>query len=98
MNRKMLNYWIDMGMAVSFLLVFVTGLLKYKRLLLWLADIRVYMPTYLITEIHKYAGAAIGVFVLIHLVLHFKWIAAVTRSIAGRKKEKSGPTSKGSIG
>lgn len=98
MNRKMLNYWIDMGMAVSFLLVFVTGLLKYKRLLLWLADIGVYLPTYAITEIHKYAGAAIGVFVLIHLVLHFKWIAAVTRSIAGRKKEKSGPTSKGSIG
>ncbi|HUT64919.1 MAG TPA: DUF4405 domain-containing protein [Spirochaetota bacterium] len=89
MNRKILNYWIDVGMAVSFLLVLVTGLLKYKRLLLWLADIGVYLPTYAITEIHKYAGAAIGLFVLVHLVLHFKWIAAVTRSMAGRKKEKN---------
>jgi hypothetical protein len=69
MKRKLINYWIDIGMAVSFFAVLVTGLLKYKRLIRWLAESSVYLPTYAITEIHKYAGAAIGVFVLVHLIL-----------------------------
>ena len=89
MKRKILNYWIDIGMAASFFTVLATGLLKYRRLIRWLAESNIYLPTYAITEIHKYAGAAIAVFVLVHLVLHWGWLRRTTRSIvkgSGQKK------------
>ena len=74
MNKAKLNYFIDLGLFISFLLVFVTGIIKFPPF--GLKDF--YFQN--INKIHDLSGIAMGVLVLIHLILHWSWITSMTKS------------------
>jgi hypothetical protein len=62
-QRQMLNWLLDAGIFITFLLAFflnLTGL-----------------------EVHQLIGAAIGAAALLHLVLHFDWVKAMTARLFG---------------
>ena len=86
MKRTTLNYFIDVGMAFSFLLSAVSGILKLRAIPRFLVRYDVYFPTYTITELHKWAGAILAGSVLVHLILHWKWLVLITKTML-RKKE-----------
>ncbi|MBW2974022.1 DUF4405 domain-containing protein [Candidatus Woesearchaeota archaeon] len=71
MNKAKLNYLVDIGLAVSFCIVVVTGILKLPALG---KRTREYML------LHDWAGIALAVFVLLHLILHWNWIVYMTKS------------------
>jgi TRAP-type uncharacterized transport system fused permease subunit len=71
MNRAKLNYIVDVGLAISFAIVAVTGILKFPALG---GRMRDYVP------LHDWSGIIMAVLVLIHLVLHWNWIVAMTKS------------------
>ena len=79
MSISDINYLIDIGMGIAFLVSFITGILKFKLSLLFFANIGLYLPTFWLNFIHDRAGILIGGFVLIHLILHFKWIKVMTK-------------------
>lgn len=85
MNRTKLNYWIDIGLALSFLTCFITGLIKWHGLIRIIGT-SAYKTLHFtnISLIHDWSGLIMGVLVLIHLGLHWKWIVAVTKSIFKR--------------
>jgi len=72
------HYVIDMGLLVSGLVVIITGLLKLK----WLG-----IRSGFLNNFHEFTGILFAVLILIHVVLHFRWIAACTRNylFGGRK-------------
>lgn len=70
MDRTKLNYLIDIGLLISGIIVIVTGILKLEIFRLRLMNLNI---------IHDWSGIIFAVFVLIHLVLHFKWLIAVTK-------------------
>ena len=70
MNRPKLNYFVDIGMAISFVIVAVTGILKLPALG---GRTRDYML------LHDWAGVVLAVFVLLHLILHWNWIICMTK-------------------
>jgi len=72
MNRPKLNYIVDIGMAISFVIVAVTGILKLPALG---GRTRDYML------LHDWAGVVLAVFVLLHLILHWNWIYCMTKGI-----------------
>ncbi|KYC44658.1 MAG: hypothetical protein APG10_01535 [Candidatus Methanofastidiosum methylothiophilum] len=78
MNKSDLNYFIDIGMGLTFFISLLTGILKFKESLLLFARIGIYLPTFWLNYIHDRAGILLGFFVLIHLILHFKWIKVMT--------------------
>jgi hypothetical protein len=78
MRRSVLNYTVDMGMLLAFVAVFITGIAKFPILLRLLARNGVYLPSHEITLIHEWGGAAMAVFILVHLVLHWRWIMSST--------------------
>lgn len=84
MNRNTLNYWIDIGMALSFFVCFVTGVLKFRLFVRWLGLHQRELPIYELTVVHDWSGILLGVFVFAHLVLHWKWIVAMTRGFFKR--------------
>jgi hypothetical protein len=86
MNKTNINYLVDLGMAAAFLLSLVTGILKYRGLLHLLARFDIYLPTHIFTRLHEWGGAALGSFVLLHLVLHWHWITATTRKLVTRRR------------
>ena len=82
MNRTKLNYWIDVGLAISFLACFITGLIKWPGLIkiIGVAAYKIlHAPN--ISILHDWSGLIMGALVLIHLALHWKWIVAVTKSM-----------------
>lgn len=90
MNRTAINYIVDVFLGISFLLVFTTGLLKWRG---WtevfesLLGTKFHMPT--VIFIHDWSGLLLGLLVLVHLVLHWNWIVCMTRRYLGRsEKEK----------
>ena len=74
MNKAKLNYFVDIGLFISFLLVFVTGVIKFKLFNLYKSF---GFPN--ISLIHDWSGIAMGVLVLIHLILHWNWIVCMTK-------------------
>jgi hypothetical protein len=73
-----LNYLIDMGMAVTFLTTFVTGIIKFPELLTTFGFNQRELPMYELSILHDYGALFMGLFILAHLVLHFKWLTSMT--------------------
>ena len=91
MNRTILNYWIDIGLSISFFICFITGLIKWPGLIK-LIGVSAYKVLHVknISFLHDWSGLIMGLLVLIHLALHWKWMVCVTKSIL--KKRSQGVT------
>jgi hypothetical protein len=85
MRRADLKYGIDIGLIVTFVLCFVTGVVKLPALL-EITGLTHHLGRYRgITMVHDASGVAMGLLVLAHLVLNWPWLVAMTRQILGRK-------------
>ena len=84
MKRSTLNYFIDLGLILSFSAVLVTGTAKFPMLLRGLAKRGAYLPSNEITLVHQWGGVALAAFSLFHLVLHWKWVVSTTKRFLRR--------------
>lgn len=89
MNRTKLNYLIDVGLAVSFFISFITGLIKWPGLIKIIGT-SAYRALHVknISLLHDWSGLIMGLLILIHLALHWKWIVCVTKSIFKKDKKQ----------
>ncbi len=87
MNRAKLNYIIDAGLAVTFFISLITGLLKWPGM----ARALEISLTPRISTIHEWSGILMAVLVFIHLILHYEWIKCMTKAIFKKKDEKCDP-------
>jgi cytochrome b subunit of formate dehydrogenase len=88
MEKEDANYWVDVILAVSFLLVGITGIIKLKSVmnyfgLEWQSPI-----IQLLSRIHDWSGIVLILFVLIHLILHYVWIIAKTKELLGIEEQE----------
>ena len=81
-KRAWFNYAVDMSL-------FVTGLvLVISSLMIWVVLQKGYSPSWLTwIAIHKWSGLALFVEALVHLVLHRKWLLAMTRKALKRRAD-----------
>jgi hypothetical protein len=88
MNKAKLNYWVDIGLAISFFICFITGLIKWPGLIK-IIGVSTYKVLHVrnISMLHDWSGLIMGLLVLIHLALHWKWIVCMTKDIVSRKKK-----------
>lgn len=86
MDRGVLNYIIDAGLALTFLIVFLTGIVKWPGLIYKFGLTYADLPMRTLTLLHDWAGLAMGLLVLVHIILHWRWIVAFTKKIFGKKK------------
>ena len=86
MNKIKLNYWIDFGLVISFLICFITGLIKWPGLIR-LIGASTHKILYIknISLLHDWSGLIMGMLVLAHLILHWRWIVSTTKNIFGKK-------------
>jgi len=73
------NYWLDIGMGISFIFLAVTGIMKLDG---------GFRSWHTLSEIHDWSGIILCCFVLLHLILHWRWIVTMTKQ-AFKRKEKS---------
>ena len=88
MEQTKINYLVNLVMGAAFVLVAVTGLMKFPGILRFFGIRSINLPIGRISQIHDWSGIVLAVFVLIHLVLHWKWIFCMTKGMFIKKGEK----------
>jgi hypothetical protein len=84
-GKSRLNYFIDCGLIITFLLSFITGVIKFPEWTRFFSNVYLVISASLLSQIHDYSGIAMSLLVLAHLVLHWRWIVAMTKSTFGKK-------------
>jgi hypothetical protein len=82
-NKGILNYLIDCGLIITFFLSFITGIIKFPEWTRYFSNVYLLIPASTLSQIHDYSGLVMGLLVLSHLVLHRRWIVAMTKSTFG---------------
>jgi cytochrome b subunit of formate dehydrogenase len=86
MDRRLVKYWIDIGLLVSGFLCISTGIIKLPGIL-GLFDVRqAILPVYQITLVHDFSGVVLTVLIIVHVILNWKWMVGVTHSLFREKK------------
>jgi hypothetical protein len=85
-DKGRLNYFIDCGLIITFLLAFITGVIKIPELTRYFGDVFLIVSASTLSKIHDISGMVMGLLVLAHLVLHRRWIIVMTKSTFGKKK------------
>ena len=75
-----LKYAVDICLAISFLLTTITGIFKFPYFTDYFRDVFHVINARLMMQLHDWAGIAMALFVLGHLVLNWRWIVSVTKS------------------
>ena len=85
MDKLKLNYFVDVALAISFFACFITGLIKWPGLIKVIGT-SAYRILHVrnISILHDWSGLVMGLLVLVHLVLHWKWMVAMTKNIFKR--------------
>jgi cytochrome b subunit of formate dehydrogenase len=89
MNMKILKWSVDLALGITFVICFVTGLLKFPLLLQMTGLYRLVLPSALISDLHDWSGILLGLFVLVHLYLNRVWIIAMTKNVLGKPLQKN---------
>jgi Domain of unknown function (DUF4405) len=84
-GKGRLSYFIDCGLIITFFLTFVTGVIKIPELTWLFRDVFLIVPMSTLSKIHDISGIVMGLLVLAHLILHWNWIVAMTKSTFGKK-------------
>ncbi|MHA2129223.1 MAG: DUF4405 domain-containing protein, partial [Promethearchaeota archaeon] len=72
LNRNMGKYLTNIGLLISSILVAFTGILKLPEILL---DLGLYYSfSGILTIIHDWSGLIMGLFILTHLLLNWRWL------------------------
>jgi hypothetical protein len=79
MGKSMRNYWVDLVMG---LLALTLGLSAF---LLWVVLPQGYFASRLLwLGIHKWAGLALSLTALLHVLLHGRWLLRMTKRVVER--------------
>lgn len=91
MDKNKLNYIIDFLMTLSFVVVAISGLVIFFFLPsgvrqgglqeFWGIEKNTWV------DIHNWSGIVFVVLVLLHFVLHWRWIVCMTKNIFSNKEQ-----------
>ena len=81
MERAKLNFLEDVALIVSFLIVFISGVLKFPPAI---QALRSTIPYSAVTPLHDFSGILLGILVIVHIILHWNWIVSMTKSFLKR--------------
>lgn len=82
MNNLKLNYWVNIGLIISFIICFITGLIKWSGIIRIIGTSAYNILHFKnISLFHDWSGLIMGILVLFHLVLNWNWMVGVTKNI-----------------
>jgi len=79
--RKPINLVVDIVLLIAFLLVVITGIIKFPGFLPFLGVNPLMIPLNELSFIHDWSGILLFGLVIIHLALHFSWMVSTTKTL-----------------
>ncbi len=83
-NKAWINYFVDLGLVVGFVVCGITGIIKWPGLLKAFEVSRASIPISNITTMHDYSGALILMLAIVHVWLHLGWMISMTKRLFKR--------------
>ena len=80
-NMQVVKWGLDLAMGIAFLITFITGFFKFTLIMRTFGLVKLVLPLALMSDIHDWAGLALGFFVVAHLFVNRAWIVTMTRKI-----------------
>jgi len=79
--KPKINYFLNLAMALAFLVMGITGIIKFLQVKgIFNIDYNA-LPLGQITLLHDWFGIILISLILIHLILHWSWIKNMTKNI-----------------
>lgn len=85
MKRNVLLYIVDIFLFIFSLIVVVSGVIKFPGLLTLLNFDPFSLPQSEITFLHDWIGIALTVLTMVHILLNWKWIMAMSKKLLNRR-------------
>ncbi|MBN2459447.1 DUF4405 domain-containing protein [Candidatus Woesearchaeota archaeon] len=85
-NKARINYWVDVGLVITFIASMITGLIKWPGLFRLTGIRHRDLPMLEISLVHDWSGLLMVILVLVHLILHFNWMVTMTKCLFKKKK------------
>jgi hypothetical protein len=92
MSKNFRNYIIDMAILATGVLCGITGIIKWPGLAASLGLSYQSLPMEPLTLIHDWSGLFMCIFAILHVIMHLKWLASMTKKflvVNGVKNEKA---------
>ncbi len=86
MDVNKIKYVVSLGLIVTFFSSCITGLIKFPGFVQFIGMNRGMLPMYELNLFHDWSGVVMGLLVLIHLILNWKWMAVMTKKYLRRNK------------
>jgi hypothetical protein len=90
-NRARLNYWLDAAIGVAFLFSAISGLVFLLPVGSSSGSGILGLSYQAWDDLHTWSSLAMIAGVLVHLVLHWRWIASMTRRVLAKPTRASRP-------
>jgi len=81
MDLNIVRWGVDLSMGITFVICFITGILKFTPFLEITGLNNVILPAAYISDLHDWTGLLLGLFVFIHLFINRNWIISMTKKI-----------------
>lgn len=88
MKKAIANYIVDIGLLITFIVVFVTGVIKFPGLMIKFGIPLQSLPIRTINWLHDWGGILMGLLVLVHIIFHWNFMKAMTRNFFKKKVKK----------
>ncbi|HOZ35914.1 MAG TPA: DUF4405 domain-containing protein [archaeon] len=89
MDKVKVNYFIDVPLALSFIIVAITSLILFFFLPSGVRQAGYQMfwglTKHTWSQIHTISGFIMIILSLVHLILHFKWLTTMSKTIFKKK-------------
>lgn len=81
--KQNINYFVDILLFIAFLITGITGLIKWRLLIvnLGMAELYFILPMGKIRLWHEWSSFAMLVLILIHFILHWSWLVSNTKRL-----------------
>jgi len=89
-NKARVNYWVDAGIGLAFVLSAASGLV-FLLPMEWTAGGIVGISMRSWSQVHTWSSLAMISGVVLHVVLHWKWISAMTRCLVPKVNAAGAP-------
>lgn len=82
-NKATINYILNWSIFLIGLLNFITGVMRFSKILGFIVIRMGPIDTNLLNTIHRWSGLAVGILILVHIILHWRWIVAMSKKYLG---------------
>lgn len=88
MDRVKIRYAVDIGLIISFLIVFITGIIKLRILSPYFSGFIEAVTPKNMALVHDWSGIVMGFLVFVHIALNWSCLVAMTKKYFGNKSLK----------